>query len=212
MDQNFKLGLDHKEIMRNALVDAVSTLIAKGEEDISPPRLVHRLVADAMETLKRLRDPEAAWLYGQRSLWPDIARSYEERLAAYQEDIKRWLSGEDMADELRRRTPAPPIQIKRMFVVFEDFPYLVVGKNRRRDYRIMCGLADGRTVTRIAKESGLSRKTVSQFFDLQLAAIAKKLADIMPGREKIEAIRGLQFARSEEKENQYREKNVALCA
>lgn len=183
------MGIDRKEVMRGALLDAAKYLIGRGEEDVSPPKLVLRVLTEAMDTLRRMKDREAAWLYGQRTLWPDIKRTYEERLEAYNEDIKRWISGEDWAEEMKRKTPASPLQIKRMYVIFDSFPYLIVGKDRRRDYRIVCGIAAGKSVRRVAVEARVSRGSVCNYRDLQFEAIARKLEDVMPTPAKIERLK-----------------------
>jgi len=156
-----------------------------------------------METLKRMPDPESAWLYSQRSLWPDIVRTQQERLDAYAEDVKRLLSGEESVESLRRKVPAEPIAIKRMYVVFAEFPYLMVGKDNRRNYRIICGFAGGKSAQRIGKEIGMAKQTILDRKNLQLAAIAKKLGKIMPSQVDIKAMRAAHEANQRDRTARY---------
>lgn len=182
------MDIDHKHVMRRALLDAAATLIANNEDGVTPSKMVLRVIAEAMETLRRLPDPEAAWLYSQRSLWPEVVRSYEEKIEAYYQELNSWLREPGVAD--RRRMPASPEQIRRMYVVFDNVPYLLVGRDPRRDYRILCGIASGKSAARVAKEVHVSKRSVFNYLDMQLQAIASALRDVMPDDRAIEALRG----------------------
>ena len=174
---------DDQEVLRGAFKDALKSLVADGAERVTPPDMVRWVVGNAMDTLRRMPDREAGWLYGQRSLWPDIARNYAERLAAFEQELKALLSGEG---DSPRKTPASPLAIRRMHIVFGLFPYLVVGRNRRRDYRILSGMAGGQTSTRLAREIGCHQQTVMDRLKVQLAAIAHRLSKLMPKEYDIE--------------------------
>jgi hypothetical protein len=200
------MQVDHREVMRDALLDAASTIVAR-EQEPKPPALVMAVLTEAMETLRRMPDREAAWLFGQRSLWPDIVHDYQERLEAYQEDLKRWMSGEDLAGELRRRMPAGQAQIKRMYVVFDDFPLLMVGREKRRDYRILCGLASGKGFRRVALEARCSKSAIENFRDLQLTAIANKLRYVMPTESDLDQMKNRLELKRRAVEDGYKEKS-----
>jgi hypothetical protein len=173
------------EVLRAAFKDAMRTQLANGRE-VKPSDLVLTVLQRAMETLRCMRDPEATWLYGQRSLWPEIARTVEERIDAYEAAMERYEAGEQ--PDPPRRSPAEPVEIKRMHVVFGSFPLLIVGRNRRRDYRLLCGYAGGKTLSRLGREVGLTtRQSVFDRVKTQLDAIGGHFRSLMPTPEDMNA-------------------------
>jgi hypothetical protein len=168
-------------ILAGAFSDAAQDLVSNGERHIEPADLVKRVLVKAMEALQRMRDSEATWLYGQRHLWPDIVHTYAERLEAYRQEIA---SG----DRPIARGSVAPVEVMRMHVIFERFPYLIVGKTRRRDYRIICLAAGSMKMTKISTIVGCSRDTIYDRQKLQHAAIALALDDLMPKPETVAAM------------------------
>jgi hypothetical protein len=177
------------EVLRAAFKDAATVLVAEGAEVITHAELVFCVLRQAMDTLRRMPDREAAWLYGQRGFWPEIVHNYAERFAAYEQEVNALLSGEVRGDS-QRKIAATPQAIQRMHVVFDLFPYLIVGSKRRRDYRVLCGLAGGTSATKLAKECRFSVNSVWDRKVIQTAAIAKKLEKFMPEDDEIAALQG----------------------
>jgi hypothetical protein len=165
----------------------VKVLLAEGAEVITHADLVFCVLRQAMDTLRRMPDREAAWLYGQRGFWPEIVHNYAERFDAYEQEIKALLSG---GGDLQRKIAASPLAIQRMHIVFDLFPYLIVGSKRRRDYRVLCGLAGGTSATKLAKECRFSVNSVWDRKVIQTAAIAKKLEKFMPEDDEIATLQG----------------------
>jgi hypothetical protein len=177
------------EPLRPAFKEAVKVLLADGAEAVTPADLVFCVLRQAMDTLRRMPDREAAWLYGQRGFWPEITHNYAERFAAYEQEMQAVMSGEVSGDS-QRKIAASPQAIQRMHLVFDLFPYLIVGTKRRRDYRILCGLAGGTPAPRLARESACSVRAVWDRKLFQVNAIAKKLGHLMPSGVEIDALQG----------------------
>jgi hypothetical protein len=175
------------EVLRGAFKDAVKVLLAEGAEAITHADLVFCVLRQAMDTLRRMPDREAAWLYGQRGFWPEIVHNYAERFDAYEQEIKALLAS---GGDSQRKIAATPPAIQRMHVVFDLFPYLIVGSKRRRDYRVLCGLAGGTSATKLAKECRFSVNSVWDRKVIQTAAIAKKLEKFMPEDDEIATLQG----------------------
>lgn len=190
-------------VLKDALRDAAGDLISNGFTNVTPSMMVFWVLKQAMDTLTRMRDPEAAWLSGERNSMPDIVHSREERLEAYREEMKMLLSGEQSVEESRRRAPAHPVAIKRMFVVFEEFPYMLVGKDRRRCYCILCGLASGKSATVIGRKVGMTKAMILDRKAMQLSAIATKLTKVMPSPRDLSAMIGAYDAVVKDKELKY---------
>jgi hypothetical protein len=168
------------EVMRRALKEAMINLLADGAEKVTQTDMVLFVLKRAMETLGQMRDPEAAWLYGQRTAWPEFGRTIEERFEAYEAELEARLQHNIVEDDRPRKGSADPTGIERMHIVFGSFPYLLVGRNRRRDYRFLCQFAGGKSCGDLAKKAGCHRQTVLDRVNVQLAAIAHRFKEIMP--------------------------------
>jgi hypothetical protein len=178
---------DYPEILHLAFRDALQALVAEGKERVRPTDLVFYVLQRAMTTMKKLPDPEAALLYSMRSLWPEFTRTQEERMEAYRTELAAIEAGHQSNDSLLRTAQPTPRDVQRMHVIFDVFPKLLVGKNRRRDYQIICGMAAGKEGQQIARSLGLHRNSVYERRDLQMVAIAHKLKAVMPADDQIDA-------------------------
>src|SRR5215813_2626220 len=178
---------DYPEILRLAFRDALHALIAKGEQNVRPRDLVLHVLSEAMCTMKALPDPEAAWIYSMRSVWPEVVHTREDRLDAYYAELLAIEQGKCGSDSLLRKAPPSPSAVLRMYVVFEVFPTFLIGTNRRRDYQIICGVASNTEGKALARKLGLHKNSVYERRDAQLLAIAKRLSAVLPGPEQIAA-------------------------
>lgn len=166
-------GLDDRKnraVIREALRDAVKVLVGAGDENITPPKLVYNLLEDAMRTLRRLPDRK----YGVRTVWLPTANEYSKEGSEILE------SAEELEQFYLVNLPASPVAIKRMHVIFDLYPKLIVGRSKRRDYRVLCFMAMGTKITKIAKQLGISRQAVYDRKNLQCETIARRLSDLMP--------------------------------
>lgn len=158
---------------------AIAREAAMADSDTLPRRgdVVWYGLREAMDTLNRLPDREAGWLYCLSNAWPEILHDHEDRIEAYETMLERVRIGEMPVDMLQIRRPPPSAQaISRMELVFGWHVFLV-GRTRRRDWKIICQLAAGWRAAKVAASNRVSRRTVWDRRELQCAVIAKQLEE-----------------------------------
>ena len=136
------------DYLRAALFRSLEDLILDGHKGIKPHHIVFHALENAMETLRKLPDREAAWL-SSGGAWPSIIATgggyakadMEMQLAMILTSI---LGSGGEEDEPRRRTVAARGAVDEMAAVFESFRTNLAGTRRRRDWKILCLLAAGK--------------------------------------------------------------------
>ena len=169
--------------LRRAFLIAARNSVADGETNPTNEDVVFLALKEAMGTLKRVRDPEAGWLFCQ-GFWPQIVQDYEDKLDNFRARLERIKNGEEGADEFSQAPPSPDA-VARMEAIFEVFPKLLVGVNRRRDWKILCYLGNGLEVMTVARLSECHRNSVMGRRSLQLSRIADKLSELLPSMDRI---------------------------
>ncbi|MEJ8571259.1 hypothetical protein [Microbaculum marinum] len=171
---------DHERTIEAIELAAEVARADKGMLGVRRSDAVWYALREAMETLRRLPDREAGWLYCQRSLWPEFAHDHEDKVEAYATMLERVKIGELPVEALApRRPPVSPKAVSRMELVFGWNAY-VVSKYRRRDWRILCMSANGTPAGSVARISHCSKRTVYDRRELQTAAIARGLLGRYP--------------------------------
>lgn len=169
------------EWVHEALKVARDVLIADGRE-ATPSAIVFRALVEAMETLKRLPDPEAGWLYSVRTMWPEVRGDYGDKVESYKSMLERIMLGIESPDALHGRPPRPsPVQIARMEAVTEQFPKYLQGRNRRRDWQILVGYARDLPVKANARIARCHPETCRLQKNLQTGRIAAHYERLFPG-------------------------------
>jgi len=168
------------EWVLEALKVARGALIADGR-DVTPSAIVFRALEEAMETSKRLPDPEAGWLYSVRTMWPEVLGDYGDKVESYKSMLERIMLGIESPEALHGRPPRPsPAQIARMEAVTEQFPKYLQGRNRRRDWQILVGYARDFPVKHIARLARCDRKTCLSQKTMQTGRIAAHYEALFP--------------------------------
>lgn len=133
---------------------ARDVLVSDGKE-VTPSAIVFRALEEAMETLKKLPDPEKGWLYSMRTVWPEVIGDQGDAVERYKEMLERLKAGEESVESIFRLGGRPsPSEVARMEVVLQEFPKHLVGRNKRRDWKILSGYAQElppKIIARIAK-------------------------------------------------------------
>ena len=145
----------------------------------TPPRrsdLVWYSVKEAMETLNRLPDREAGWLYAMRSAWPAFAHDHEDKLVQWEAMLERMKIGEIPKETPPAFVPPSPKAISRMERVLEWHRYLH-GDRKSRDWKIVCLLGMGCKAGYVAKVAKCSKRSVYDRRELQTIYMAKGLAE-----------------------------------
>lgn len=122
------------------------------------PALVEGLLAEAVDTLRRLPDREARFRAGVGSAWPDVVR---DAATAYGADGVRVRLG-----------PPSPAAIDRLDRVIAWLAWL-----NEPQRRIVWAVASGFTVARLARQIGCHRNTVANRHAAALRLIAGRLGD-----------------------------------
>lgn len=169
-----------RQIEEDRIVEIVDLArqAALADSDV-PPRpgdVIWYAIREAMDTLGRLPDREAGWLYALRGSHPEVALDHREQLEAFETMVQRLRMGEVAYEEIDVRRPPSPKAISRMEVVFDWHRHLK-GKARRRDWKILGLLGSGMPAARVAKIVRTSRQTVYFQRESQCAMIAKAIAD-----------------------------------
>lgn len=168
-----------QEQLRAAFKVARDNEYACTDRVLDPPGIAMATLTEAMETLKALPDPESGWLFAQ-GFWPQIVHDYEDQIENYKEMLRRIASGEEPASALMKKRPPSAVAIDRMQAVFDVYPRCLVGTDRARDWKILCALASGQSYRVVAKLVKCAHSRIGDRRELQLAAIARKLAELMP--------------------------------
>lgn len=176
------------QMVRDRLVEIldIGAQAALADSDV-PPRpgdVVWYAIREAMDTLRRLPDREAGWLYALRGAFPEVALDHKDALEAFETMVQRLALGEVAAEDVEVRRPPSPKAISRMEVIFGWHRYLR-GKAKRRDWKILGLLGSGMAAARVAKIAHCSTRTVFFQRETQCAAIAHSLrlehgGDIFP--------------------------------
>ena len=150
---------------------------------------------EAMETLNKLPDREAGWIYCTKSLWPAHAHDREDAKEAYRALLERIQKGEESPDVLLPRKLPTAKAVARMDACWELWRFMKT-RDRRKAWISLCRLAEGRLpAAQIAKIAGCSRRTVYELKDAECAAIAKQLVHLMPTQDEVnEALRNAGYA------------------
>jgi hypothetical protein len=172
------------DYLRQALFRALENLSNDGRRGIKAHHIVFQALENAVETLRKLPDKEAAWLRSGGA-WPSLIPTSGGYVKAEMETqlalILSSILGESEEDEApRRKSAVPHHEIDQMGAVFESFRQNLAGTRRRRDWKILCLLAAGKGQKFVAHAAGASLETVRQEKLAQSLAIAKALADFMP--------------------------------
>jgi hypothetical protein len=172
------------DYLRAALLRALEGMLHDGRRAIKPHHIVFQALENAMETLRKLPDREAAWLRSGGA-WPAIIATGAGYAKADMETglalILSSILGEDEEEDApRRKDPAMRGEIDEMNAVFESFRISLAGTRRRRDWKILCLSAAGKSQKFVARAAGASLETVRQEKLAQSLAIAKALEAYMP--------------------------------
>ena len=141
--------------------------------------LVFRLLVQAMRTLREVPvkgEPTS----GGGSPWPLYAQSTKDLADAYLSKLWAQLMGLEAPDDAVPPRRSTARDVTRMEVVFDVYPRLLVGKNTPRDWKILCLVADGMEVKKLAKFVHVSRQTVYDRKAMQCSALAMQLEPYAP--------------------------------
>lgn len=159
---------------------------ARALEMGSPARYadgVWHAIEGAMETLKRLPDREAGWLYTLRGAWPQVAYDESERIEHYEMMLERCKIGEAPIELKIGRTPPNSRAISRMELIFDlqtGWHRFLRGRKNPRDWRVLCQLAMRMPVGVIARDNHLSKRSVYDIREKQCEQVAVGLQGFYP--------------------------------
>lgn len=170
--------IDDRKQVRCAFADAYQGFFHVHGRIPTPAELCFQTLQDALHTLHRLPDKEKSLLRGPPSLWPTIPAD-EEAKKRIIDELLQAISGGTLCHDQAACTPRELSNMEA--VLMEVFPKAVVGKNPTRDWNILCSLAlkKSRGPT-LARKFGMSKQAIYKIRDGQLAAIARRLRDLMP--------------------------------
>jgi hypothetical protein len=177
-----KLSNATKARLRTALAEAfVMEEQARGRQPTGG-EVIFRALENAVETLRRMPDPDRRFLAGNgKSPWPGLMRTPEEREECYRQMMWLVIKGLASDDILVSKPAVSPTEMATMDDILYVFRELLVHKTKGRDWRIMVQLAGGRTARRVAMamEPRMTRASVHDRKQLQCTAISSKLLAIL---------------------------------